>query len=54
VRDVWQISGCLEFSGTGELQQIVVNQAAPLAAGLVNALRGLLAAEGIVITLGEI
>jgi hypothetical protein len=54
VRDLLQISGCLEFSGTGEIRQIVVNQAAPLAPGLVAALRELLAAEGVTITLGEI
>jgi hypothetical protein len=54
VRDLLQISGCLEFSGTGEIGQIVVNQAAPLAPGLVAALRELLAAEGVTITLGEI
>ena len=54
VRDLWQISGCLEFSATGELEEIVVNQAAPLASGLVSALRGLLAAEGVTISLGEI
>jgi hypothetical protein len=53
VRDLLQISGCLEFSGTGEIRQIVVNQAAPLAPGLVAALRELLAAEGVTITLGE-
>ena len=54
VRDLWQISGYIEFSGTGEIQQIVVNQAAPLAPGLVSALRRLLAAEGVTISLGEI
>ncbi|MDQ5852397.1 MAG: transposase [Chloroflexota bacterium] len=54
VRDLWQISGCLEFSGSGAIRQIVVNQAAPLAAGLVAALRGLVAVEGVSISLGEI
>jgi hypothetical protein len=54
VRDLWQISGCLEFNSTGEITQIVVNQGAPLAAGLVSALRVLLASEGVAINLGEI
>ena len=54
VRDIWQISGCVEVSSTGQIVQIVVNQAAPLAAGLVIALRGLLAPEGVAVNLGEI
>jgi hypothetical protein len=53
VRDVWQISGCIEVGSTGQITQIVVNQAAPLARGLVTALRALLAAEGVAISLGE-
>jgi hypothetical protein len=54
VRDIWQISGCLEFNSRGEVIQVVVNHAAPLAPGLVAALRVLLAAEGIAVNLGEI
>jgi len=54
VRDIWQISGCLEFNSRGEVIQVVVNHAAPLAPGLVAALRVLLAAEGVVVNLGEI
>ncbi len=53
VRDVWQISGCIVFGNTGQITQIVVNQAAPLARGLATALRVLLAAEGVAIRLGE-
>ncbi len=53
VRDVLQISGCVMVSGTGQITEIVVNQAAPLAPGLVVALRALLAPEGIAVNLGE-
>jgi hypothetical protein len=54
VRDIWQISGCLEFNSRGEVIQVVVNLVAPLAPGLVAALRVLLAAEGVAVNLGEI
>ncbi len=54
VRDVFQISGSVRSTETGQLVEIVLNQAAPLAAGLVAALRALLAPEGIAVNLGEI
>ena len=53
VRDVLQISGCVVISGAGQIVEIIVNQAAPLAPGLVVALRLLLAPEGIAVNLGE-
>ena len=53
VRDVFQISGSVLNSDTGQLVEIVLNQAAPLAAGLVAALRVLLTPEGIAVNLGE-
>jgi hypothetical protein len=53
VRDVFQISGSVRSSETGQLVEIVLNQAAPLAAGLVAALRVLLTPEGIAVNLGE-
>jgi hypothetical protein len=53
VRDVLQISGCVVISGAGQIVEIIVNQAAPLAPGLVVALRVLLAPEGIAVNLGE-
>jgi hypothetical protein len=54
VRDIWQISGCVEFRESTQIVQVVVNQAAPLAVCLVNALRVLLASEGVDINLGQI
>ena len=54
LRDVWQISGSVVLTDTGQLLELVVNQAAPLAASLVVALQALLAAEGVTINLGEI
>jgi hypothetical protein len=53
VRDVFQISGCVLSRDTGQIVEIVLNQAAPLAAGLVAALRVLLGPEGIAVNLGE-
>ncbi len=53
VRDVFQISGSVRRSESGQIVEIVLNQAAPLAAGLVAALRVLLTPEGIAVTLGE-
>ena len=53
VRDVFQLSGSVLNSDTGQLVEIVLNQAAPLAAGLVAALRVLLTPEGIAVNLGE-
>ena len=40
VRDVLQVSGTLVVDGVGHLVAIILNQAAPLARGLVAALRG--------------
>jgi hypothetical protein len=54
VRDVLQVSGRLVVDGVGHLVEIVLNQAAPLAPGLVAALARLLAPAHIAITLGEI
>ena len=54
VRDVLQISGRLVVDGMGHLVTIVLNQAAPLAPGLVAALARLLAPAHIAVTLGEI
>ena len=54
VRDVGQISGSVVLTSAGQIVEIVLNQAAPLAAGLVPALRVLLAPEGVAINLGEI
>jgi hypothetical protein len=54
VRDVLQISGQLVVDGVGHLVRIILNQAAPLAPGLVAALARLLAPAHIAVTLGEI
>lgn len=54
VRDVLQISGRLVVDGVGHLVRIILNQAAPLAPGLVAALARLLAPAHIAVTLGEI
>jgi hypothetical protein len=54
VRDVLQISGRLVVDGVGHLITIVLNQAMPLAPGLVAALAPLLAPAHIAVTLGEI
>ncbi len=53
VRDVFQISGSVRRSDTGQIVEIILNQAAPLAVGLVAALRVLLTPEGIAVNLGE-
>lgn len=53
VRDVFQISGCVLNSDTGQPVETVLNHAAPLAAGIVVALRVLLSSEGIAVNLGE-
>lgn len=53
VRDVFQISGSVLNSDTGQLVEIVLNRAAPLAGGLVVAFRVLLSSEGIAVNLGE-
>ncbi len=54
VRDVLHISGRLVVDAVGHLVAIVLNQAAPLASGLVAALARLLAPAHIAVTLGEI
>jgi hypothetical protein len=54
VRDVFQISGSVLINGPDEIVAIVINHAAPLAAGLVAALRVLLTPEGIAVNSGEI
>lgn len=53
VRDVGQVSGFLHCDPAGQIVQVVLNRAAPLAPGLVAALSVLLADDGIVVTLGE-
>ncbi len=52
VRDLFQISGSVVSSETDQIVAVVLNQAAPLAAGLVAALRGEQDPEGIVVSLG--
>lgn len=54
VRDVLQVSGRLVVDGVGDLVTIVLNQAMPLAPGLVTALARLLAPAHIAVILGEI
>jgi len=53
VRDVLHISGFLVFDAGGQIIQLVLNQAAPLAPALVNPLRGLLAPTHIAVNLGQ-
>jgi len=53
VRDVGQISGFLRLDAAGQIVQVVLNRAAPLAPGLVAAWGVLLADDGITVTLGE-
>ncbi len=52
VRDVFQVSGFLVFDALGQIVQVVLNQAAPLAAVLVDALQGLLSPTPLAIQLG--
>ena len=52
VRDVFQVSGFLVFDALGQIVQVVLNQAAPLAAVLVEALQGLLSSTPLAIQLG--
>jgi hypothetical protein len=54
VRDVWHISGFVEYDGHGHLSRIVLNQLAPLAQGLGAALHRLLAPTHVVVNLGQI
>jgi hypothetical protein len=53
VRDVFHISGFLVIDVVGQILQIVLNRAAPLASLLVDPLRELLAPAHIVISLGQ-
>ena len=53
VRDVLHISGFLVFDAAGQIIQLVLNQAAPLAPALVYSLRSLLAPSHVVVNLGQ-
>ncbi len=53
VRDVFQISGFVVSDTLGHVIEIVLNQAAPLAPGLVDGLLALLAPEHVAVSLGE-
>jgi hypothetical protein len=53
VRDVWHISGFVEWDAHGHLSRIVLNQLAPLAQGLGTALQRLLAPTQVVVNLGQ-
>ena len=53
VRDVFPVSGFLLFDALGQIVQIVLNQAAPLAPILVESLRVLLAPTHVAVTSGE-
>ncbi len=53
VRDVFHVSGFLVFDALGQIVQIVLNQAAPLAPILVESLRALLAPTHVAVTSGE-
>jgi hypothetical protein len=53
VRDVFHISGFLLTDALGQVIQIVLDQAAPLASALVNPLCALLARAHVVVNLGQ-
>lgn len=53
VRDVFHISGFLLTDACGQVTQIVLNQAAPLASALVHPLRKLLACAHVAVNLGQ-
>jgi len=53
VRDVWHISGFVEWDGHGHLVRIILNQFAPLAQGMSVALHQLLAPTHVVVNLGQ-
>jgi hypothetical protein len=53
VRDVFHISGFLVLDAAGQIIQIVLNQAAPLAPALVDSLRVLLAPTLVAVNLGK-
>jgi hypothetical protein len=53
VRDVFHVSGTIQVDAMGHIVQLVLNQAAPLAQGLVDALAILLAPAHVAVSLGE-
>ena len=53
VRDVFHISGFLLIDACGQVAQIVLNQAAPLAPALVHPLRKLLLCAHVAVNLGQ-
>src|SRR6266487_3695805 len=53
VRDVFHISGFLLTDACGQVTQLVLNQAAPLASALVRPLRELLACAQVAVNLGQ-
>ena len=53
VRDVFHISGFLLTDACGQVTQIVLNQAAPLASAFVHPLRKLLACAHVAVNLGQ-
>ena len=53
VRDVFHISGFVLTDACGQVAQIVLNQAAPLASALVHPLRNLLACAHVAVNLGQ-
>jgi len=53
VRDVFGVTGAVEIEGAGKVTQILLNQANRLAHRLLPAFQLLLAAEHVVVTLGE-
>jgi hypothetical protein len=53
VRDVFHISGFLLLDACGQVAQIVLNQAAPLASPLLHPLRNLLACAQVAVNLGQ-
>jgi hypothetical protein len=53
VRDVFHISGFLLIDTCGQVTQLVLNEAAPLASALVHPLRQFLAGTQVAVTLGK-
>ena len=53
VRDVFHISGFLLTDVCGQVVQIVLNQAAPLASALIHPLRQLLVGAQVAVNLGQ-
>ncbi len=54
VRDVLQVSGLVEIEGSGRIKRIVINKAAALGRQCAKALRVMLGAEHVPVSLGEI